>query len=317
MRRAKPIAAATRQPRNLCDNWSLENDRSFITEGVRAMFISTLAFSMANVIVKQLSHIPPMEIVFFRCFFASTFCFIGLYRAGADWKGSHRGLLLARGLFGTTALYLFFITLQNVPLASAMTIQYLAPIFTSVIAIVVLGERFKALQWLFYGMAFAGVILIEQFDARISLFYLVLGVFSAFCSGVAYNLVRRMRDQEHPLTVVLHFQLVGAIAGAISLFFAFEMPKGWDWFWLFMIGVFSQIGQIFLTNALQKERASGVAIINYSGLIYAILIGTLFFGEALILMTLVGMALVVLGVILSIIYSKRQNRLSELDVTQA
>ena len=101
------------------------------------MFLSTLAFSLANIIVKQVSHIPPMEVVFFRCLFASTFCFIGLYRAGADWKGSHRGLLLARGIFGTTALYFFFVTLQNVPLASAMTIQYLSPIFTSVIAIVI------------------------------------------------------------------------------------------------------------------------------------------------------------------------------------
>ena len=87
------------------------------------MFLSTLAFSLANVFVKQVSHIPPLEVVFFRCFFATIFCFIGLQRAGADWKGSHRGLLLARGLFGTTALYFFFITLQNIPLASAMTIQ--------------------------------------------------------------------------------------------------------------------------------------------------------------------------------------------------
>lgn len=282
------------------------------------MFLSTLAFSLANVLVKQVSHIPPMEVVFFRCFFATIFCFIGLHRAGADWKGSHRGLLLARGMFGTTALYLFFVTLQNIPLASAMTIQYLSPIFTSVIAIVILGERVRSLQWVFYATAFTGVLLIEQFDPRISLFYLALGIASAFCSGVAYNLVRRMREQEHPLTVVLHFQLVGAIAGFISLFFAFRMPEGWDWIWLFMVGVFSQLGQIFLTNALQRERAAGVAIINYTGLIYAIAFGSIFFGEQIVPMTLVGMGLVVCGVLASVLYSRRRERLvAELDVTQA
>ncbi len=282
------------------------------------MFLSTLAFSLANILVKQISHIPPMEVVFFRCLFASIFCFIGLYRAGADWKGSHRGLLLARGLFGTTALYFFFTTLQNIPLASAMTIQYLSPIFTSVIAIVLLGEKVRPFQWLFYAMAFSGVLLIEQFDARISPFYLALGIMSAFCSGVAYNLVRRMREQEHPLTVVLHFQLVGVVAGFISLFFSWTTPNGWDWFWLFMIGVFSQLGQIFLTNALQRERAAGVAIINYSGLIYAIAFGTLFFGEQIVPLTIVGMALVVGGVLLSVLYGKRKERmLAELDVTQA
>lgn len=282
------------------------------------MFLSTLAFSLANILVKQVSHIPPMEVVFFRCSFATIFCFVGLYRAGADWKGSNRGLLLARGLFGTTALYFFFTTLQNIPLASAMTIQYLSPIFTSVIAIVLLSEKVRPFQWLFYLIAFSGVLIIEQFDARISPFYLAVGILSAFCSGVAYNLVRRMREQEHPLTVVLHFQLVGAVAGFVSLFFLWKMPSGWDWFWLFMVGVFSQLGQIFLTNALQRERAAGVAIINYSGLIYAILFGTLFFGEQLVPMTVVGMGLVVCGVLLSVVYVKRsERRLAELDVTQA
>ena len=282
------------------------------------MFLSTLAFSLANIIVKQISHIPPMEVVFFRCLFASTFCFIGLYRAGADWKGSHRGLLLARGIFGTTALYFFFVTLQNIPLASAMTIQYLSPIFTSVIAIVILSEKVRALQWLFYALAFGGVLLIEQFDPRISPFYLAIGVLSAFCSGVAYNLVRRMREQEHPLTVVLHFQLVGVGAGAISLFFAWKTPVGWDWLWLFLIGVFSQLGQIFLTNALQRERAAGVAIINYTGLIYAIVFGVFIFSESILPVTLIGMAFVVCGVLFSVLYSKRESRrLAELDVTQA
>jgi drug/metabolite transporter (DMT)-like permease len=199
-----------------------------------------------------------------------------------------------------------------------MTIQYLSPIFTSVIAIVVLSEKVKTLQWLFYAMAFGGVLLIQQFDSRISPFYLAIGILSAFCSGVAYNLVRRMREQEHPLTVVLHFQLVGAIAGFASLFFSWKMPQGWDWLWLFLIGVFSQLGQIFLTNALQRERAAGVAIINYTGLIYGIFFGVFVFGEQLFPVTLLGMLLVVGGVLLSIFYSTRENRrLAELDVTQA
>ena len=163
----------------------MNNDNSFLTDGVRAMFLSTLAFFLANTLVKQVSHIPAMEVVFFRCAIASIFCFVGLHRAGADWKGSNRKLLFLRGFFGTTALFLFFTTLQNIPLASAMTIQYLSPIFTSVIAIFVLSEQVRRLQWLFYAIAFSGVLLIERFDARISLFFLTIGIVSAFCSGVA------------------------------------------------------------------------------------------------------------------------------------
>ena len=281
------------------------------------MFLSTLAFALANVFVKQVSHIPAMEVVFFRCALATAMCFAGLYRANADWKGSNRKMLLLRGLFGTSALYFFFLTLQNIPLASAMTIQYLSPIFTSIIAIFVLNEGVKRLQWLFYAIAFSGVLLIEQFDSRVSILYLALGIISAFCSGVAYNLVRSLRGKEHPLTVVLHFQLVGAVLGLFSLFFEWRTPVGLDWLYLVLIGIFSQLGQIFLTDALQRERVAGVAIVNYTGLVYALLIGSLVFQEPQTAESMSGMLLVVFGVLLSVIYSRRMRDLEKIESSVA
>jgi drug/metabolite transporter (DMT)-like permease len=283
----------------------VQSETGFLSEGVRSMLFSTLAFSLANVFVKQVAHLPAMEVVFFRCALGVLFCYIGLKRAGADVKGSNRMLLFLRGLFGTTALYFFFLTLQKMPLASAMTIQYLSPIFTTLIAIFLLKEHVKLGQWFFYGLAFLGVLFIEQFDARISPFYLALGIISAFGSGMAYNLVRSLREREHPLTVVLHFQLFGLLTGFLFTLFNWQTPRGADWFYLLLVGIFSQLGQIFLTNALQKERAASVAIVNYSGLIYALLIGWLVFGETQTIFTLAGMFLVVCGVVLSIFYGKR------------
>lgn len=279
------------------------------------MFLSTLAFSLANVFVKEVSHLPTMEIVFFRCLSGVVFCYVGLKRANADWRGSNRKILFLRGLFGTTALYLFFLTVQNIPLASAVTIQYLSPIFTTIIAIFILKESVKPVQWLFYAMAFSGVLFIEKFDARVSLLFLFLGVISAFCSGVAYNLVRSLREKEHPLTVVLHFQLFGLIFGFFFTLFDWEMPTGLNWLYLFLIGVFSQLGQIFLTNAFQKEKAASVAIVNYTGLIYALSIGWFVFGETQTVESLIGMSLVVIGVILSMIYGKRQRDIERIEST--
>jgi len=293
----------------------LKEESKFLTEGVRSMFLSTFAFFIANVCVKQIVHIPAMEIVFFRCVLASTFCFVGLKHARVDWRGTNHKLLLLRGLFGTTALFLFFITLQNIPLASAMTIQYLSPIFTTIIAVFFLGESVPRLQWLFYGLAFSGVLLIERVDPRVSPYYLVIGIISALCSGMAYNLVRSMKGREHPLTVVLHFQLVGVVAGFISLFFSFRMPTGWDWFYIVLIGIFSQLGQMFLTNALQKERVAGVAIINYTGLIYALLAGSIIFSEPQSAESLAGMLLVVFGVLLSVVYSNRKREIEKIEAT--
>lgn len=291
------------------------SENKLFSEGVRSMFFSTLAFALANVFVKQVAHLPTMEIVFFRCSIGVVFCYIGLRNANADWKGSNRKLLLLRGLFGTTALYFFFLTVQNIPLASAMTIQYLSPIFTTIIAIFLLKESVKIFQWFCYALAFIGVLFIEQFDARISIFFLVLGVTSAFCSGVAYNLVRTLRQREHPLTVVFHFQIVGLIVGLLFTIFNWQTPVGWDWFYLFLVGAFSQLGQIFLTNALQKERAASVAIVNYTGLTYGLLIGWFVFGEAQTAASLTGMLLVVVGVVLSVIYSKRRRDIETVEAT--
>lgn len=281
------------------------------------MFLSTLAFFAANVCVKQVAHIPAMETVFFRCTLSTFFCIVILKSAKASVIGSNHTMLLLRGLFGTIALFCFFLTIQNMPLASAQTIQYVSPIFTATIAIFVLKENVLPAQWLFYAIAFGGVLLIERFDERISPFYLALGLISAFCSGMAYNLVRSLRGKEHPLTVVLHFQLVGAVLGFISLFFQWEMPQGWDWVYLFLIGVLSQIGQMFLTNALQRERIAGVAIINYTGLVYALTVGWFVFGESQEMESLFGMSLVVVGVLLSVLYGRRQQQIDQIEATAA
>src|SRR5437763_6315556 len=281
------------------------------------MFMSTLAFFLANICVKQVTHIPAMETVFFRCAVASVYCIYGLRRANASLIGSNHLMLLLRGIFGTTALFFFFLTIQQMPLASAQTIQYLSPIFTATIAIFVLKENITLVQWVFYAIAFSGVLLIERFDSRISPLYLALGILSAACSGMAYNLVRSMRGREHPLTIVLHFQLVGAVVGFFSLFFQWETPRGWEWLWLLFVGIFSQLGQIFLTNALQRERVAGVAIVNYTGLVYALLIGSLVFGESQAAESMAGMLLVVFGVLLSVIYSRRMRDIEKIEATAA
>lgn len=297
---------------------NLTDPQTLLTPGVRSMLLSTFAFFLANVFVKQVAHIPAMETVFFRCAVASVFCIYGLKRAGGSLIGSNHLMLLLRGLFGTTALFCFFVTLQHVPLASAQTLQYLSPIFTAIIAIFILKESVVPLQWLFYAIAFGGVLLIGRVDDRIEPLYLALGVFSAFCSGMAYNFVRSLRGKEHPLTVVFHFQGVGAIVGLISLFFEWKTPQGWDWLYLFCVGVFSQLGQIFLTNALQRERIAGVAIVNYTGLVYAITIGWIVFGEVQTPMSLAGMMLVVAGVVMSVLYGRRrQQQLDQIEATAA
>jgi len=278
-----------------------------ISAGVGNMLLATLAFSVMNVFVKQLNRIPAMEIVFFRCLVSAAICFIGIARARVDWKGNNHALLIARGSFGTLALFTFFVTVQNIPLAAAVTIAYLSPIFTTLIGVFVLGEHVRPKQWWFYAIAFAGVLVIKGFDSSVPMLYLFTGLVSAVGSGVAYNLVRRLKEREHPIVVVLHFQLVGVVAGlAFTLFHWVRPASGWEWFCLLMCGLLTQIGQTYLTKALQSERVAHVSILNYSGMIYALAFGIFIFGEHYPAQTILGIALVVLGVVLSVIFGERR-----------
>lgn len=267
------------------------------------MLMSTFFFSLMNVFIKKVGHIPAMEVVFFRCAVSMLLCFAMLYRDNVPWAGSNRKLLLARGIFGTIALYTFFITLREIPLGTAVTIQYLSPIFTTIIAIFLLNEKVKPIQWLFFLLSFVGILVIKGVDERVSVLMLGVGVISALASGFAYNMVRSLKEKEHTIVVVLHFQLVGTLVGLGFTIFQWQTPQGWDWFYLIMTGVMTQLGQVNLTKALQLEKIANVSIFNYIGVIYALLYGYLFFGEYYEWSALAGIILVLAGVLLNYFYN--------------
>ncbi|MDQ3050152.1 MAG: DMT family transporter [Bacteroidota bacterium] len=255
-----------------------------------------------NIFIKAVSHLPAMEIVFFRCGISLVLCLYQLHILKIDWKGSNRKLLLMRGAFGTLALYLYFITIAKMPLATAVAIQYLSPIFTTILAIFVLGEKVRPVSWIFFLISFAGVVVMKDVDDRIELPYLIIGILSAVVSACAYVTIRSLKAKENPLVVVFHFQLVGTITGFAFTSVNFTMPQGMDWFYLLLVGIFTQLGQLNLTKALQKDKVANVSIINYTGIIYAIASGFFIFGEHYGAGTIAGILLVIAGVLLSMIY---------------
>ncbi len=100
----------------------------------------------------------------------------------------------------------------------------------------------------------------------------------------------------------LYFPLVATPVMGIWSYFDWVMPSGWDWMWIVLLGIFTQIGQIFMTRALQAEEANKVASLKYLGTVYALLYGYLFFGEGFQWISILGMCLVLLGVVLNIRY---------------
>lgn len=268
------------------------------------MLLSTLAFAVMNVFLKKVSQLPAMEIVFFRCLVSLVLCLYVLRTEKIDWRGTNRNLLVARGIFGTLALYTFFVTLRDMPLGTAVTIQYLSPIFTTIIAIFLLHEKVKIPQWFFFALSFSGVIIMKGFNTDIPMSAFAIGIVSAVCSGFAYNMVRRLRGKEHTMVVVLHFQIVGVLVGCLFTLFNWEQPSALEGIYLLLIGLCTQIGQVHLTKALQLEKMANVTILNYLGILYALFFSHLIFDEKYNGLSFIGMGLVMMGILLNYFYQR-------------
>ncbi len=276
-----------------------------LSEGVRLMLISAFLYAVLNALVKDLGgRIPAVEVVFFRAIISLAMSVVLLRRQKIPMWGNNKPVLLLRGVLGTLALILLFTTYQKMRLATATTIHYLSPIFTILIATVVLKERLHRLQILFFLISFLGVVFIRGFDDQINPFYLGIGIVSAFLAGGAYNCIRYLRHTEHPLVIVLYFPFVAMpVAGLASYYWAgWVMPEGVEWLKLLGIGVCTQVAQVMMTKAYQQAASSAVAGVTYSGIIYAILFGVFIFGESYKWVSYLGIGIVMLGVILNVLF---------------
>lgn len=266
------------------------------------MLTATLFFSMMNVAVKLLPHIPAVEIVFFRSAVSLVLSFGILKTAKISVWGTNKKLLILRGASGAMALILYFRLIQEIPLASATTILFLSPVFATILGIFFVNEKVKPLQWFFFLVSFAGIVMIKGFDPRIGIIYLLMGFSSSLFSGIAFNCIRKLNTSEHPLVIIFYFPLVTLPITGIWTYFNWVMPEGIDWFILFMVGLLTQIAQYFMTKSFQVEEISKVASLRYLGIIYALIFGYLFFDEHFTFMVYCGMGLTILGVILNIWY---------------
>ena len=265
------------------------------------MILAGFLFSLMNVSVKLIPHIPAIEIILFRSVFSLVFTYLLLKKESQPVFGKNKKLLIIRGIAGSIGLMAFFYTLQNIPLASAVTLNYLAPVFTTILGIFVVKERVQGRQFLYFGISFLGVIIIEGFDPRISAFDLSIALVASLAMGVAYNVIRKLKNSEHPLVIMLYFPLITIPIAAVASYFFWVMPTGWDWLILLAVGLLTQFAQYFMTLSYQNAQLSKVASLSYIGIIYALGFGFFIFGETYSLVVFLGMSLVLLGVILNIL----------------
>lgn len=278
----------------------------YMSKGVLYMLIATFVFTLMKVFVKLVPHIPAIEIILFRSIISFGISLFFLKRQKVVVWGNNRKVLLGRGLAGAIALMIYFSLLQQIPLATASTLIYLSPIFTTVIGIFLVNEKIKPIQFAFFGLSFLGILVIQGFDPRIDFIHLIMGIMAAFFMGLAYNFIRRLKTSEHPLVIIFYFPLVMLPISTIWSAMVWVQPIGYDWLVLIAVGVCTQIAQFFMTKSYQHEELNRVSILSYISIVYSLVFGYFLFDESYDWVVYGGMVLVLLGVICNVLLNKKE-----------
>lgn len=269
---------------------------------------------MAAMIKVATQNVPSGQAVFFRSFFAMPIIIVWIWRAGEmrealtpkNLKGH-----IWRGLFGTSAMALTFAGLGLLPLPEVTAIGYATPMFTVILAAIMLGERVRLFRISAVALGLVGVMIVIW--PRLSLddigtagtlgamFVLGASVLRAFVQIHIRTLVKT----EHTAAIVFYFSLTATTLSLLSLPFGWVVPAGTDLFLLIGAGLIGGIAQIMVTASYRFGGASMLAPFDYTSLIFAALIGYLIFAELPTTETVIGATLVVLGGVI-IIWRERQ-----------
>ena len=302
-----------------------------VAKGVLMRVGSALAFSMMATVAKLTHGYPIGQIVFFRSLFALVVLVFWLRSRGEFPHAirTHRPLgHLVRGLAGTCGMFSYFLAVELLPLPDVTAIGYLAPLLVVALAAIVLGETVRAYRWGAVIIGFLGVIVMvgehlgQGSGSRLGA---LAAISCAAFAAVATIQTRRLALSEYTGAIVFYFSVLTTIFGFLLMTAGYVWPAGapladfvqsqkWatpDWYDLFRliaIGLLGGVGQIWLTDCVRYAEASVIAPFDYTSIIWAVMLGYLFFNEKPTIAILIGSAVVIASG-LFVLWRERQLKL--------
>lgn len=265
------------------------------------MLVAALMFALLGVCVKFAAvHYHAMELVGYRGVVSMAITFAWARVAGVGLATQHVNMHAWRGIVGALSLGAWFYSLAHLPLATAMTLNYMSSIWVAAFLIggALIYGRAQSQGALFATVlaGFGGVILVLRpaLEAN-QLWAGLIGVMSGMTAALAYLQVTALsRLGEPEVRVVFYFSVASAIFGlCASLFTGFSSLANWHALWILPIGLLASLGQLCMTRAYASGATMLVANLQYSGIVFAALLGVIVFGDRLPLIAWAGMALII------------------------
>jgi len=256
-------------------------------KGVLHLLAAALLFSALSVLAKLIGEAAPLsQIILVRSVVTVVFARWALARGDIPVWGTRRTMLTLRGAFGFLALLCYFYAVTHLPIADAMVIHYIHPVFTMLLAAAILGEALDRRESLFIVGCFTGVVLVTQppllFGAAGTAndpFALAVALLGAIISAGVYVLIRELRATEHPLRLVFYNALVATTVTTPWAATEWVAPDRAGWAILLGVGLCTFFHQQSMTRGLHLVRAGRATALGYVQVLLSIVAGIWLFHE--------------------------------------
>ena len=281
------------------------------------MLFAALGFSMMGGAAKLLKDtFNAGQLVFWRNMVGLIVLVIGFAINKPVNKGGKFHLLIFRGLMGTVALYTLMYCIIHIPLGTAMTYNLTSSLFIAVFSFLLFREYHGHVVLIAVLLGFLGMLFIYKPAIHFPWYYHGAGLLSGITSALAYITVNRLTGHYDSRIIVLAFvgtgvvvpllfMIIGVVAGIPAdpvFFISWKWPSGIEWIYVLWLGLAALFGQYFVTKAYGAEKAGLVSAIGYANIIFSIFIG-MALGDAFPdLMSLGGIAcIIVSGTLISLV----------------
>ena len=271
------------------------------------MLLGAAFFATMGVCIKFASvHFNSAELVFYRGAIGILFLGALARQQKVSLRTRYPGMHIWRAIIGTLSLSAWFYAIAHLPLATAMTLNYMSSVW---VAAFLVGGTLIHWQpqegkspWSQGPLAltviagFAGVVmLLRPTMEQNQIFAGLIGLLSGFVAAFAYMQVMALGRVGEPETrTVFYFAIGTLVAGAIGMGFAGVSEWNWQFaVWLIPVGVFASLGQLCMTRAYSQGATLVVANLQYSGIVFAALYSLFLFGDDIPMLGWAGMALIV------------------------
>lgn len=262
------------------DRWM--SDLAPSTQGAIWMLIAALIFSALNTLIRWLTAeagMHPFQAAFFRIFFGLLFMVPLMVRAGRAGLGRHNPLYLRRAVVGVIGMLASFYAIAHLPLATSTALSFTAPMFTTVLAVFMLGEVVRLRRWSAIVAGFVGALVILRpgwtaLDAG-----MVAAMIAAASSALNTIVVKQLSRTEPANAIVTWMALYYTPFLLVPAIFVWQWPAWELWPWIVLMGALGSLGHMAMTRSFRAADATVVMTFDYTRLPISAVLGLAFFAE--------------------------------------